>query len=201
MEKEAQRNLVILNEIANGSALTQRSLAQKMDIALGLTNLYLKRLAQKGYIKVSTIPSSRIKYLLTPKGMAEKASLTYQYMNYSLHLYRQTRQTIRENIKPFISKNGNRIALYGTTEATELAFLTLRELGVEACLVIDGIKDRETFLGIPVRALSEIKSQDFDLLLLSDFSPEKKDIAFLIDQGIPKFKILTMQNSPPGVRG
>jgi len=119
-------------------------------------------------------------------------------MNYSLHLYRQTRQTIRENLKPFISQKGNRIALYGTTEATELAFLTLRELEIEACLVIDGIKGQDTFLGIPVRALSDIKMDDFDFLLLSDFSPEKKDIDFLIHQGIPENKILSMQNISGG---
>jgi hypothetical protein len=115
-------------------------------------------------------------------------------MNYSLHLYRQTRQTIRENLKPFISQKGNRIALYETTEATELAFLTLRELGIDACLVIDGVKGQDTFLGIPVRALSEIKTEDFDLLLFSDFSPEGKDINFLIRQGVPNSKILFMQN-------
>lgn len=192
MEKEAQRNLVILNEIANGSGLTQRSLAQKMDIALGLTNLYLKRLVRKGYVKISTLPSARIKYLLTPKGITEKTRLTYEYMNYSLHLFRQARKTIRQEIQPFILQKANRVALYGTTEATELAFLTLRELGIEASVVFDGTMGRNTFLGIPVRPLSEISSDDFDLIILSNFSPEEQDITFLTNQGIPKEKILTL---------
>ena len=96
MEKESQRQLTILTEIAEGRPITQRAIADKMGVALGLVNLYLKRLVRKGYIKVSTIPSNRIKYLLTPKGVAEKARLTYEYMGYSLQLYRKTRSAIRE---------------------------------------------------------------------------------------------------------
>lgn len=190
MEKEDQRNLVILNEIANGYVVTQRSLAQRGGIALGLTNLYLKRLVRKGYIKISTIPSSRIKYLLTPKGIAEKTRLTYEYMNYSLHLYRQARQTIRDQIKPFLFQENKRIALYGINEATELAFLTLRELGIEACLVIDGKGNHKTFLGIPVRSLLEIASDDYDLIIAPRFGLADEEISFLNDQHIPKDKIL-----------
>jgi hypothetical protein len=51
---------------------------------LGLTNLYLKRLARKGSIKITTIPRNRIRYLLTPQGLTEKSRLTYQYMQHSL---------------------------------------------------------------------------------------------------------------------
>jgi DNA-binding MarR family transcriptional regulator len=190
MEKEDQRNLIILNEIANGYVVTQRSLAQRGGIALGLTNLYLKRLVRKGYIKISTIPSSRIKYLLTPKGIAEKTRLTYEYMNYSLHLYRQARQTIRDQIKPFLFQRNKRIALYGINEATELAFLTLRELGIEACLVIDEKGNHKTFLGIPVRSLFEINSDDYDLIIIPRFGLAEEEISFLNDQCIPKDKIL-----------
>ncbi len=109
-----------------------------------------------------------------------------------MHLFRQARKTIRQEIQPFILQKANRVALYGTTEATELAFLTLRELGIEASLVFDGTMGRDTFLGIPVRPLSEISSDDFDLIILSNFSPQEQDITFLTNQGIPKEKILTL---------
>ena len=72
MDLEAQRDLAILKEIERSAPLTQRGLAKKLGIALGLTNLYLKRLARKGYIKVTTIPRHRVKYLLTPKGITER---------------------------------------------------------------------------------------------------------------------------------
>ena len=84
MDLQGQRDLQLLNEVERDSHVTQRSLATKLGVALGLTNLYLKRLAHKGYIKITTIPSNRITYLLTPRGMTEKSRLTYAYMQYSL---------------------------------------------------------------------------------------------------------------------
>ena len=96
MDQASQRDLRILREISESQDITQRGLAKTLGIALGLTNLYLKRLARKGYIKISTIPPNRLKYLLTPQGIAEKSRLTYEYISFSLVLYRQTRQQLRE---------------------------------------------------------------------------------------------------------
>jgi DNA-binding MarR family transcriptional regulator len=84
MNLQGQRDLLLLTEVERNGAVTQRSLATKLGVALGLTNLYLKRLARKGYIKITTIPSQRVRYLLTPQGFAEKSRLTYLYMQYSL---------------------------------------------------------------------------------------------------------------------
>ena len=39
-------------------------------MALGLTNLYLKRLIRKGYVKCVTVSPNRLVYSLTPKGVA-----------------------------------------------------------------------------------------------------------------------------------
>src|SRR5438094_9769199 len=84
MNIKAQRDLQLLNEVERNAAVTQRSLARNLGVAVGLANLYLKRLVRKGHIKITTIPRHRIKYLLTPRGMAEKTRLTYEYMQYSL---------------------------------------------------------------------------------------------------------------------
>jgi DNA-binding MarR family transcriptional regulator len=192
MEKESQRQLTILNEIAGGRPITQRAIADKMGMALGLVNLYLKRLVRKGYVKVSTIPSNRIKYLLTPKGVAEKARLTYEYMGYSLHLYRQTRKTLREGLEPLLDRGVRRIAIYGTSEAAELTFLTLRELGLDVAAVISEDEDQGPFLGIPVRRLSDISPDGLDLIIMAGFPLEKPDIRSLKQHGIPDRKIFSL---------
>ena len=71
------RDLEILTAIGEGRPLSQRVLAQRLGVALGLTNLLLKRLARKGSIKIVEFPKKpaarkRLRYLLTPKGIAEK---------------------------------------------------------------------------------------------------------------------------------
>ena len=79
--------LRILEEIEKDNSQSQRELARKLDISLGLVNSFVKRLAQKGYFKITTIPKNRAKYILTPKGFAEKTRLTYEFIQYSFHFY------------------------------------------------------------------------------------------------------------------
>jgi len=136
MERQGERDLEILTAIEEGEPLTQRALAQRLGVALGLTNLYLKRLTRKGCIKIVEFPKKpaarkRLRYLLTPRGIAEKTRLTYEHMTYSLNLYRRARQTLRESLGLLAECGAKRIALYGIGEAAELAYLTLKELGLE----------------------------------------------------------------------
>src|SRR5438093_5729239 len=136
MERSTERELEILTAIGEGRPLTQRALAQRLGIALGLTNLYLKRLAKKGSIKITEFPRrpaarKRLRYLLTPRGIAEKTRLTYEHIGYSLALYRRTRQTLRDALGSLPANGLKRVALYGTGEAAELAYLTLREFDLE----------------------------------------------------------------------
>ena len=136
VERQSQRDLEILAAIGEGQALSQRALAQRLGVALGLTNLLLKRLAKKGYIKIVEFPTkpaarARFRYLLTPKGIQEKMRLTYDHAAYSLVLYRRARQTLRDSLA-LLSRTGlKRVALCGTGEAAELAYLTLKEFGLE----------------------------------------------------------------------
>src|SRR5215470_17370006 len=114
MDLQGQRDLLLLSELDRDGGATQRSLADKMGVALGLTNLYLKRLARKGYIKITTIPRHRIKYLLTPQGMAEKSRLTYLFMQYSLSHYRDMRQRLKKIFSERGQAGAKRIVIYGT---------------------------------------------------------------------------------------
>src|SRR5215510_15486141 len=135
MERNAERDLEILTAIGEGRPLSQRALAQRLGVALGLTNLLLKRLARKGSIKIVEFPKKpaarkRLRYLVTPKGLAEKGRLTYEHMAYALNLYRRTRETLRESLGSLAARETKRVALYGTGDAAELAYLTLREFGL-----------------------------------------------------------------------
>jgi len=120
MDLQGQRDLLLLSELDRDGGATQRTLASKLGVALGLTNLYLKRLARKGYIKISTIPRNRIRYLLTPQGFAEKSRLTYQYMQYSLTYYRDMRGRLKDMLSSLEGTQGQRVAICGTGEPLAL---------------------------------------------------------------------------------
>ena len=195
MDIEARRDLEVLDAVAGNQRITQRSLAEKLGIALGLTNVYLKRLVRKGYIKCVNIQSNRLLYLITPQGIAEKTRLTYEFMDYSLHLYRDVRRHLSEVLKPLAAAGDKRIAVYGTGEAAELAYLSLKEQGIEPVAFFDGDRGG-VFLGMPVRPLCEHTHIDFDLLIVATMEKPHVLVAQLVASGIPREKLLTLQPIP-----
>jgi DNA-binding MarR family transcriptional regulator len=202
MERQSQRDLEILTAIGEGRPLTQRALAQRLGVALGLTNLYLKRLARKGYIKIAEFPHKpaarkRLRYLLTPRGIAEKTQLTYEHAAYALNLYRRARQTLRESLA-LLAENGlKRIGLYGTGEAAELAYLTLKELGLEPLAIYERQAGGQ-FLGFPVRAVADLAEEEFDCVILATFEHPEQHVAELVRLGLPRKKIVTLRRTWSG---
>jgi DNA-binding MarR family transcriptional regulator len=173
MDRDLERHLEILTAIGEGRPLTQRALSARLGIALGLTNLYLRRLVRKGYVKVVDFPrkpaaGKRLRYLLTPKGLLEKSRLTYDHMAYWASMYGRVRRTLREGLTPFLTRGLNRIALVGTGEPAELAYLTLREFGVEPVGVFDK-SGGGRFLGFTVRDWRELVGADVDGIVLATF--------------------------------
>lgn len=167
MDVQGKRELELLKEIAEGEEITQRALAKKLGIALGLTNLYIKRLAKKGYIRIVNVKRSRIKYLLTPRGIAEKARLAYQFMEYSLGYYMKLRETYRQRLLPLRRSEGRRVLLVGSGEVAEIAALVLWELDLTLEHVVDEERAGTTFLGHKVRTLAEIPEMSFDWIVLA----------------------------------
>src|SRR5262245_37976143 len=197
MERQHERDLEILTAIEEGEPLTQRALAKRLGVAVGLANLYLKRLARKGSIKIVEFPrkpaaKKRLRYLLTPRGVAEKTRLTYEHMAYALNLYRRGRPRLRDALGPLSERGAKRIALLGTGEAAEVAYLTLRELGLEPVGVF-AASPEGSFLGYPVRPAEEIAGLDVDVVIVASFDRPDEAIAELVALGVPAARVLTLR--------
>lgn len=191
MDIEAHRDLKLLEAVEQNSRVTQRSLATKLGIALGLTNVYLKRLVRKGYIKCVNVQSNRITYLITPRGIAEKVRLTYEFMDYSLHLYREVRQHLRTALQDCAAAD-RRVAIYGRGEAAELAYLSLKECGLEPVAIFDGEGGHE-FLGIPVRPIGEHDQVAYDLMIVATLERSGQQFDALVRDGIPSDKLFPLR--------
>ncbi|OLB07578.1 MAG: hypothetical protein AUH14_03215 [Candidatus Rokubacteria bacterium 13_2_20CM_69_15_1] len=201
MERYRERDLEILTAIGEGRPLTQRALAQRLGVALGLTNLYVKRLAKKGFIKITEFPRKpharkRLRYILTPKGLLEKSRLTYDYMSHSLGIYRRTRETLREALSHLPGDGAKRVVLYGVGEAAELAYVTLKELGLEPIAVFDR-EEGGVFLGLPVRPIADAAGADLDAVVIATFDRPEPDIAELTRLGLAREKLLTLRRPLP----
>lgn len=194
MRDETDRDLTILSAIAENDRVTQRHLARELGVAVSLANLYLRRLAFKGLVRVINIRPNRLRYILTPKGIAEKSHLTYAYMCRTFDRYRQARQALRDALRPLSETGYKRIAFYGTGEAAEVAYLCLREVGLDLSAVFEG-GDGETFLGSPVRRVAEFVPAEFDRIVVTSFiSQEETDarVEELLRLGALRDQIVTL---------
>ncbi len=195
MDIEAHRDLQLLEAVEEDARVTQRTLSTKLGIALGLTNIYLKRLVRKGYIKCVNVQSNRISYLITPRGIVEKARLTYEFMDYSLHLYAGVRQRLR-TVFQACAAGGRRVAIFGRGEAAELAYLSLKEAGLEPIAIFDGEAGSE-FLGMPVRAIRDHVDIDYDLIIVATLERSAQQLVTeLLDNGVPREKLFSLRQEP-----
>jgi DNA-binding Lrp family transcriptional regulator len=195
MDIEAHRDLQLLEAVEQNARVTQRTLATKLGIALGLTNIYLKRLVRKGYIKCVNVQSNRISYLITPRGIVEKARLTYEFMDYSLHLYAGVRQRLRTVFQECAAV-GRRVAIFGRGEAAELAYLSLKEAGLEPVAIFDGESGPE-FLGMPVHAIRDHAAIEYDLIIVATLERSAQQlVTVLLDSGVPRDKLFSLRQEP-----
>jgi DNA-binding Lrp family transcriptional regulator len=191
LDIEADRELKLLEAVEEDSRVTQRTLATKLGIALGLTNVYLRRLVRKGYIKCVNVQSNRISYLITPRGIAEKARLTYEFMDYSLHLYGEVRQHLRSVLQECAAAH-RRVAIYGRGEAAELAYLSLKEFGMEPVAVFDTDGGAD-FLGMRVLPLRDHVDIAYDLMIVATLERSGTQMGMLVSDGVPADKLFPLR--------
>jgi DNA-binding MarR family transcriptional regulator len=196
VDSESQRDLQLLQALEEQSTITQRTLASRLGIALGLTNLYLKRLIRKGYVKCVTVAPNRLVYLVTPQGLAIKARLTYEFMKYSLDFYRDVRRHLGHSLSAGV--NGRkRIAVYGTGDVAELVFLLVKDMGLDLVGVFDEQPGR--FLGLPVHAIGEHDADAYDVLIVAVLEKPGGARKRLLSAGVPKCKLLMLEATVPSM--
>lgn len=142
---DSYRFFLLLSEISGEEQLSQRELAKRLGIALGLVNSYLKNLVAKGYVRVANFPRNRYAYLLTPKGFAEKSRLAYQHLSYFSGLYTVARQDYLRLFRRLAAEGVQEVAFCGVDETAEIAYLSLKEVGLALDVVMDDVAAKKPF--------------------------------------------------------
>ena len=138
--------LRVFEALEDNPSQTQRELSQRLNISLGLINLFINRLLRKGYFKADLISKKRIQYSLTPEGKAEKTRLAYLYNNYSIEFYKKARATFKALFAKLIEQGVNGVYFRGVSELTEIAYIVLLDSTLELAGVIDDKKAGKIFI-------------------------------------------------------
>ncbi|MBE9573712.1 MAG: winged helix-turn-helix transcriptional regulator [Proteobacteria bacterium] len=192
MDPQDLRSLQLLEEIDNNHSPSQRDLAQKLNISLGLVNSFIKRLATKGYVKITTIPRNRVKYILTPKGFTEKSRLTYEFIQYSFHFYKRAIRDIERLLNDFQKKGVKKVVFYGANDLAEIAFISLRGTDIQLIGVADEEKQGKDFLGFTVKPITELKKAGFDRIIVTTIDSKEAQLDKLLGKKIPREKIVML---------
>jgi DNA-binding MarR family transcriptional regulator len=148
--QEQEIVLGLLNEVERDSASSQRAIAKRLGIALGLANAYLNRCVKKGFVKVREAPANRYLYYLTPIGFAEKARLSAEYLSQSFGFFRTARLQCEEVLDHCEARGYRRIALAGGSELGEIMALTAADRATEMVGVIDPRAAKPSLVGLTV---------------------------------------------------
>jgi DNA-binding MarR family transcriptional regulator len=157
----------ILQAIASGQRVTQRALSSELGVALGLTNLLIRRLVGKGYVKMAGMGTRHVRYLMTPAGIEALTQATRLSLENTVNLYTQTREQIRGSLtavsqRCHVDASGQkRVVFYGLGDVAEIAYVSLQ--GTDLTLV-GGVYDyrRGRFFDLTIRGPEQLTEESLD---------------------------------------
>ncbi|MDA8412969.1 MAG: winged helix-turn-helix transcriptional regulator [Desulfobacteraceae bacterium] len=187
----------LLSEVADEQPVSQRELAKRLGIALGLVNSYLKNFVAKGFIRIKNYPQNRYAYLLTPNGMAEKARLAYQHVNYFTSLYTVTRQDYLVLFRNLAERGIEQVTFCGVDEVAEIAWLSLQEAGMVLADVMDDNNPGREFMGRQVMDLSSNNLSGHRFVVITSLKRADQLKSRLLELGVSNSRILFPDSSGP----
>jgi DNA-binding MarR family transcriptional regulator len=193
MHPQDIKSLQILEEIDNSHSPSQRDLARRLDMSLGLVNSFIKRLARKGYLKVTTIPRNRVKYILTPMGFAEKSRLTYEFIQYSFHFYKRALGNFQSLLNELERKGVKHLVFYGANDLAEIAFISLKATDIKLVGIVDDLRQGEKFLDFTVQSTGELSTLEFDRIIITTVDSKQAIYNKLREKRIPDQRIIMLE--------
>ena len=124
----SEREFKVIEEISRDKNLTQRKISHRLGLSLGMTNLILKRLVNKGYIKVKGLNRRKVQYILTPKGFAEKTKKSYRYFLKTIHSLQEMKKKIQHLVLMEYEKDETHFVILGDGELADIVELSLKGL-------------------------------------------------------------------------
>ena len=192
MDKEDLHILRLMGEIDRNGNHSQRELSSRLNVSVGLVNTFLKRLVNKGYFKVKTMPRNRVKYFLTPEGLARKSKLTVEYLRYSVNFYKDIKTLLLKKYSEMEKNNVRSIIFYGAGEVAELAYLYLQLSNIQLAGIIDDNLQGQNFFGLRIMDIDRVQVNDWDMVLLTRLENNGQAIRNLMEKWVNIDRIATI---------
>jgi DNA-binding MarR family transcriptional regulator len=161
MAEIKQHEYDLLNEIAQDSLVTQANLSIRLGIAVGTVNWYIKRLVHRGWVKVSHLDRTRLKYDLTPEGMTVFTQRALFYARDSLKIYSDFRKKAKAIVKELEQKGIRQVYIRGNDELVDILRLTCLEASIR-------------LLESPGTVILTVEGQEYRILTTAELTADIK---------------------------
>lgn len=164
IEKNQLLELEILKHVETSPILNNRLAAAKLGCSVKLSHELLKKMVSKGLLHVKKLHSRRWDYFLTPKGLAEKARITREFLSFSKYFYHEARKASSMLCRKLHEHGVRRVALIGSGDLAEIVYLGVKEWGLELIEVFDNRSGE--FFGIQAKPFSETDKSAAEALII-----------------------------------
>jgi len=129
MSKEVldEREFELINIIGSDLTSNQRDLSRQMSRSLGMTNMLIRRLANKGYIRITQLNKRKVKYILTPKGFTEKLRKSIKYTVKTINSIGVIKDRIKQIMIKLYEKGERDYIVLGQSDFALLIEMVLKE--------------------------------------------------------------------------
>ena len=184
MTPEEIRTLTLFNTVENRPEINQRQLAQELDVSLGLTNAYFKRVLKKGWIRAKQVKPRRWLYFITPKGVLEKSRLSLSYLNRTLDSFRELKSKGDQYLYMLSEKHVKGIHLCGENDLTEILSFCFSGFDIELLSTISEKSLIENFSKNKSLSLPDLKKDE--LIIIASLDNQKIISNILVKKGFKK---------------
>jgi len=170
------RDLRLLEELEKNPISSQRELSHKFNIALGVTNACLRRMARKGWIRIRDLNPRKIGYYLTPKGMLEKARLTLNLISFRVQHYAELKKIIGNRLLEMQNEGLKRLVFYGISDEMEVAYITLQGVNLKLVGIVedDEIFQSNIVFGYEIEPVSRVQELKPDAILITTLTENEQ---------------------------
>ena len=138
------------------------------------------------------MPRNRVKYFLTPKGLARKSRLTVEYLKYSVNFYKEVKNLLLSRYNELEEKEKMTVLFFGAGEIAELAYLYLQLTNLRLAGIVDEAEEGGDFFGFSVEGLHRLSRPDWDVVLLTRLDDTEENLERLAERGIHMERIATL---------
>jgi len=176
--------LEILEHVSGSCRLTNRMLTAKLGCSIKLTHTLLMRMVEKGLLQVVKHHTRRWDYFLTPQGIAEKTRLTCEFFSFSMRFYQDARRRSAQVCRDLAEAGREDVAFLGDSELAEIVYLGMKEWGLNLVEVYG--RNRERFMGCPVRNPKELHNSKADAIIVCEYDRTQPMLKQYFPEGLAK---------------